>query len=311
MKRTLPLVVGLAAFAMACSDPTMPNRALIGDVSAAITPHPINFGGGGTFPADPAGGNLITYGAVVLCKTGDAAGSFDFTMTVNGGASQAIPGGPLVLTGAGDTDCRTIYTSTVNNAATPDLITVTETGQTDWALTGVDIDQYFGQFVVYPTPRLDSDADDSPTDGATVYINNDMAKVITFTNDFTPPPGNEGCTPGYWKNHSDSWPATGYSPAQILESVFDVPDGLGLDNATLLQALSFTGGPGTLGGAKILLRAAVAALLNAAHPGVDYGMTEAEIIAAVNAALASADRDEMLDLAGDLDELNNAGCPIN
>ncbi|MDF2773050.1 MAG: type sorting protein [Geminicoccaceae bacterium] len=123
--------------------------------------------------------------------------------------------------------------------------------------------------------------------------------------------GEEGCTPGYWKNHEDSWTGTGFATNQTLESVFDVPDGLGLDNTTLHQALGFGGGPGTLGGAQILLRAAVAALLNASHPDVDYTMTTAEVIAAVNAALASNDRDTMLALAGALDEDNNLGCPIN
>lgn len=32
--------------------------------------------------------------------------------------------------------------------------------------------------------------------------------------------GNQGRTPGYWKNHTDSWPATGYSPTQTVSSVF-------------------------------------------------------------------------------------------
>jgi len=76
--------------------------------------------------------------------------------------------------------------------------------------------------------------------------------------------------------------------------VFDVPDSLGLDNTTLLQALNFKGGSGTKGAAQNLLRAAVAALLNSAHPGVDYPRTTGEVIAAVNAALASNDRSVML-----------------
>jgi hypothetical protein len=121
----------------------------------------------------------------------------------------------------------------------------------------------------------------------------------------------EGCTPGFWKNleqHGDEW--TGFTPGQSLESVFDVPDALGLDNVTLHEALSFGGGPGTLGGAEILLRAGVAALLNSAHPDVDYPLSTAEVIADVNAALASLDRDTMIDLAADLDADNNLGCPL-
>jgi uncharacterized repeat protein (TIGR01451 family) len=119
----------------------------------------------------------------------------------------------------------------------------------------------------------------------------------------------EGLTPGYWKNHLESW--VGYSPNQSLESVFDVPDSLGLDDATLLDALSFKGGGGTKGAAQTLLRAAVAALLNSAHPNIDYPRSTADVIADVNAALASGSRSAMLALAAELDADNNLGGDIN
>jgi hypothetical protein len=129
----------------------------------------------------------------------------------------------------------------------------------------------------------------------------------------TTAPRGEGCTPGYWKQpqHFDSWTPTGFTTGQTLESVFDVPDSLGMDNVTLVAALEGGGGPGLTGAARILFRAAVAALLNSAHPGVDYPLTTAQVIAAVNAALASGDRDTMLSLAGTLDTNNNLGCPLN
>jgi hypothetical protein len=121
----------------------------------------------------------------------------------------------------------------------------------------------------------------------------------------------EGCSPGYWKNHPGSWAPTGFSPGQTLESVFDVPNALGLDNVSLRNALRFGGGSGTAGAARILLRAGVAALLNAAHPVVDYPRTTASVIAAVNAALASGNRAQMLILAASLDIDNNRGCPLS
>jgi hypothetical protein len=126
-----------------------------------------------------------------------------------------------------------------------------------------------------------------------------------------PPPGGEGCTPGYWKNHLDAWPATGYSPNQALSTVFSA-GGLGtLSSKTLLEALGFGGGSTLTAKKQILLRAAVASLLNAAHPDVDFGMTTAEVIAAVNAALATNNADTILALATELDNANNAGCPLN
>jgi hypothetical protein len=60
-----------------------------------------------------------------------------------------------------------------------------------------------------------------------------------------------------------------------------------------------------------LLRAAVAALLNSAHPDVDYPLTTAQVITVVNAALASNSRVVMLNLANRLDADNNFGCPLN
>jgi hypothetical protein len=125
------------------------------------------------------------------------------------------------------------------------------------------------------------------------------------------PGGAEGCTPGYWKqeHHFDSW--TTYTPGQTLESVFDVPDSLGMDNTTLVAALGGGGGSGVAGGAKILLRAAVASLLNSTSAGVDFSMSTADVISQVNAALASMSRATMLALAGTLDTENNKGCPLN
>jgi hypothetical protein len=153
-----------------------------------------------------------------------------------------------------------------------------------------------------------SSSSSSSTSSSTSTSTSTSTSSTTST---TTPPGEEGCTPGFWKQpqHLDSWVT--YSPDQTLESVFDVPDAFGLDNVTLLAALDFEGGPTTADAAEVLLRQAVAALLNAASPDVDYPLTEAEIIAAVNAALASGDRDTILALAEELDTFNNLFCPLD
>jgi hypothetical protein len=117
----------------------------------------------------------------------------------------------------------------------------------------------------------------------------------------------QGCTPGYWKNHSAAWAATGYQPGDSLQSVFGA-DALA---GTLANGLGFTGGPGVDGAKRILLRASVAALLSAAHPDVAYPYTEAEVLTGVAAALASGNRATMLAYAADLDQANNLGCPLN
>lgn len=124
--------------------------------------------------------------------------------------------------------------------------------------------------------------------------------------------GDDGCTPGYWKNHTDSWAVTGYSSGQSVDSVFaQAATYPTISAASLLQALDFGGGPGVEGAAMVLVRTGVAALLNGAHPGVNYPMLPTEVIAAVDASLASRDRDAMLASAAQLDAANNLGCPLS
>jgi hypothetical protein len=127
------------------------------------------------------------------------------------------------------------------------------------------------------------------------------------------PPDFEGCSRNYWNqsNHLDSWVATGYTPSQTLESVFNVPDKFKLDSVTLRKALSFDSGSSTTAAARTLLRYAVAAILNGAHPGVNFPRTDAEVIADVNAALVSDSRSTMLNLAADLRADDNLGCALD
>jgi hypothetical protein len=160
-----------------------------------------------------------------------------------------------------------------------------------------------------PTGSIAVATDTSDTSSSSSSTSTSTSTSTTTTT--TAPPGQEGCTPGFWKQpqHLDAW--VGYSPDQTLESVFDVPDAFGLDDVTLLAALSFEGGPTTADAAEVLLRQAVAALLNAASPDVDYPLTEAEIVAQVNAALASGDRATILALAEELDTFNNLFCPLD
>jgi hypothetical protein len=105
-------------------------------------------------------------------------------------------------------------------------------------------------------------------------------------------------------NHHNDW--VDYTPNQLLNTVFAFPEELDeLATDTLDDALGYGGGGGIIGGAQILLRNAVASVLNAAHPDVNYPMTETEVISEVNNALASLDRDIMLDLEEILDYYNN------
>jgi len=130
-----------------------------------------------------------------------------------------------------------------------------------------------------------------------------------------PCPG-EGCTPGYWKNHHQSWPPSGFAPGDALSAAFAIPECLegctdpDFKTATLDDALNFQGGDDFCGKAEILFRAAVASLLNSAHPSVDFPMTLEEVVLMVDSALASCDEDVYTGVGGELDYLNNLGCPL-
>src|SRR5687768_16794180 len=83
--------------------------------------------------------------------------------------------------------------------------------------------------------------------------------------------GNEGCTPGYWKNHPEAWQE--YAPTATLgtgntamfrfiggpNAMDDSPAAVAQYAGTsAIDALGFNGGGGVDGAARILLRAAVA-----------------------------------------------------
>jgi hypothetical protein len=118
--------------------------------------------------------------------------------------------------------------------------------------------------------------------------------------------------PWLLEDHLSAWTATGLSPTALVGDTFIVPGNVStLSGATLREALAFGGGPGVLGAARILLRAGVAAMLNAGHPSLDYPSTRFQVRQAINGALASNDRATMLARAAALDADNNLSCPLN
>lgn len=129
--------------------------------------------------------------------------------------------------------------------------------------------------------------------------------------------GHEGCTPGYWKNHTDNWEEA--SPGTTFESRFSSGTSGVLSGLTFEQTLALGGGPRVVGAEKILARAATAAYLNAAHEGLGYPWRRLStgldgrppLVSTVNAALASGDRAQMIALAAMIDDDNNLGCPLN
>jgi hypothetical protein len=238
-----------------------------------------------------------------VCKVGPA-GNVNFTLTQTG----PDPANPLSDDGADG--AATIAAGTCErvafNGGDRDTVKVTEIVPAGQQLDSIKVQQLTPGGTTTTKLTGVTTASALITGGGTAG----EGAVITFYNSLVFVPGDEGCTPGFWKNHApEAWAGTGLTPGQLVGPLF-IGELAAIGSLTLLEALDGGGGPDLLGAQRILIRAAVAALLNAASPNVDYSLSTAQVIALVNAALASGDRDTILEAAADLDEENNLGCPL-
>lgn len=147
-----------------------------------------------------------------------------------------------------------------------------------------------------------------------------------------PPCG--GCTPGYWSKcqHMDSWAATGFKPEDSFNTVFGVTQYINPQTNkpyTLLQVMGLQGNGncapdpvqpncsrnpnglaiGGIGCDPVSVNLgfhAVAALLNAGHPNVNYGYTPGELTELFRSNLHRA-----AELKDSLAMLNERSCPLN
>lgn len=260
-----------------------------------------------------ANNSAVTTGFVRVCKSAGPVGTYTFQTTVNGGGAHLVNfgfGSTVNMAFAGTEVCLNTYVQLAEPAwevGQTGQVTIAELVPEGISVAKIEV----WDFGVFPAVLLQTVTGAS---SVTVTVNStSKIKVLFFNADAPPPPppGGEGCTPGFWKNlkHFDRW--TGYTPGQTIASVFSNASLHGLGGATLHQGLSFQGGSTLAGAAEILLRASIAAVLNSASPDVDYAMTTAQIVSAVQSALASGDRETMLGLAAVLDAENNTGCLLD
>ncbi|HEX6134064.1 MAG TPA: hypothetical protein VFZ24_08870 [Longimicrobiales bacterium] len=247
---------------------------------------------------DPGTGGNLHPESVYVCKEatgGDAATTFDFTATATRSDLPLFQPAFSLQSG----QCALIAQA---GGAVFD-VTVTETAEPGFVLDSIV--RYNATFVngqqPYQIATLDKQLLTSGT-SATGWASGGTplrGSLIVYYNRAEEVPTGEGCTPGYWKQpqHFAYWTAP-YTPSTWFADVFsDAFPGM-----TLLDVASLGGG-----GLKALGRHAVAALLNAANPSVDYGMTAGEVIAAFNAAYASGDYDT---LKNQFVEWNERGCSV-
>jgi hypothetical protein len=210
-------------------------------------------------------------------------------------------------TGPGGFDVTSITVNPAANAVSTDLANKTATVN----VTGFDTAVTFTNATPTPTPT--PTATPTPTPTATPTPTPTATPTPTPTPTATPTPTptptpNQGCTPGFWKNHPGAFPSP-FTASTTLGSVFPCTIGTTFANVTFLQALQGGGGSTLAGAQTILLRAGVAALLNSAS--VAFPLTTAQVIAEVCAAFSSGDRATILAEATRLDTFNNLGCPLS
>ena len=179
-------------------------------------------------------------------------------------------------------------------------------GQTSWQLD-------LGNLSALPGLTLnDAECGDSVCIRAHYVSGGGNPKVETHTSTPTSHEivceANQGCSHGFWKNHTSAWPAT-YDPTDQLGEYFSGLAVYGLATSTLNDALSFGGGPQVVDKIRILLRNAVASLLNAAS-SLNYPLTVQQVKTQVDAAIASGDAATITALEQQLDIYNNLGCPL-
>ena len=186
----------------ACADPTSPTRSLTGEVSAIVNPF---------VPANPFP-NSLDWGEVRVCKTvpaGDPVQTFSFTATV----TPVQPAGPAlppinfsIDAVPGQTVCTDIFDSQKNGVGYDRVVIVENTLPADWANTDIDVVRY--RAINYTPPAGFAETEDETTRTASIVVNSDEGRVVTFTNDYTapppPPPAVCGYTKGWYRNKGSS-----------------------------------------------------------------------------------------------------------
>lgn len=148
---------------------------------------------------------------------------------------------------------------------------------------------YSGSYIPSTSPSTDTVTAKGiyTWNSASYFIEDSASATCTISGG----PGNEGCTPGFWKNYPDMWPYPYKGDTQVLEAFGCAIDGFN----TLWDAISARGG-----GINKLARHGVAALLNAADPYVNYPLSIEEVKDAI-CIYMNADL---------LAEYNELSCPL-
>lgn len=223
---------------MACADPSGPTVSMteFGSPVAAVT-DAIRGVNGFAYPTG------MTAGEVRVCKsvpTGDPAGvQFSFSVTVVGVVGGAL--GPtttnhnIVGVPGSSTACTDVFLSAKPGDGLDSVRIVETAPPANWALTAINtlrIDDGPGYTPPNSGPNSgDLVVENVGTRSVSLYINGDMGRIVTFTNDHTaPPPDICTYTKGWYQNKNGA------------------PTVIAVDGRTIAQAQAiFAATPGQLG----------------------------------------------------------------
>ena len=290
------------------------------DSGALIAATTFTADGYGTVPGDIGIGPLgdadeedevtveVTFNPTTITTIGSSAPIVDYgdsvtlTITEENDGDVALTSPQVVVTKNGSP----LITLTASpDSGDPDGNDVLDPGET-WSWTTSS-----GPITVDPTVFVATGSGTDPAGNVITYPG-DAEEQDDVTVEVA---GEEGCTPGFWKNNADKHDASAwcdaYDPGDDFDATFGIPTqelkDKGKDvfpDPTLLEALGANGG-----GINALARHAVAALLNACSDCVEYPMDAGAVIAAVQAAIGDEAAIEALHIQ--LAMYNEAGCPVN
>jgi hypothetical protein len=227
----------------------------------------------------------------------------DVTIEVSVVSHTGSPVTPFSET-LGDGECKNVW---LHGGDGLDQVTVTENPVPD------------GYTVSYvKTVAGTEDSPGSGTNGATGLIGGNNGSLsgalVVFTNTIVPTDF-YGCTPGFWKNNkrAKDWTAPLDPDALFTAPGFTSPGARArvakkkqdVNVTTQMQALN-----ANQGDLAALTRHAMAALLNATSPGVDYEFSASDIVTWYNQAVAGTYAGTIEDLKNMLAAANEQGCPL-
>jgi hypothetical protein len=240
---------------------------------------------------DPLAFRVPEAGEVCVYLPFEQPGPATFTIVGDPAVGTYPAGSPFTVNPMGYGQCTTVWLGTGGDATT---LTVTEDPQPGWRVTRIDLLRGgdLVQVNEFPVgPATVSFAISAGTD----------ALLKVYTAPFYTPTNGEGCTPGHWRQpqHAGSWPL---AQSDLFLTHFGRN---AFPGATLLEVVWLGGG-----GIRALGRHAVAALLNALSPDVDYGLTAGEVVTLFQQAFDSPGQEDVEETKDVFVALNEAGCPL-